>query len=291
LHFHYFIDAMKILFTGSSGPKVGATVAAHLAKFHDVVGIDLAAGMHTKHLVDIASIVDWSTYVERVDAIIHFAALHAPHRETHSRAQFFDTNVHATARLIDAAKLAGVKRFVMASSTSVYGRAMRSTERAVWVTEELMPIAEDIYDETKLAGEALCRDNFAPNFVTTALRFSRSFPEPLPLMAQYRLHRGVDARDVAAAFLLALGAPLTQFETFNISGDTPFLQTDCDALMHNAPSVLQQRAPDLVEGFSRRGWALPQSIDRVYVIDKAKAILGYEPQYGWNSVLNPDSIF
>lgn len=276
---------MKILFTGSSGPKVGATVAAHLAKFYDVVGIDLAPAQHTKYVEDIVNIADWSPYVEGVDAIIHFAALHAPHRDTHSRAQFFDTNVHATTRLIDAAKSAGVKRFVMASSTSVYGRAMRSTEHAVWVTEELTPIAEDIYDETKLAGEALCRDNFTADFVTTALRFSRAFPEPLPLMAQYRLHRGVDARDVADAFLRALDKPLSQFEAFNISGATPFLQSDCDALMQDATAVLQLRAPDLVAEFSRRGWALPQSIDRVYVVYKAATILGFQPRFGWQSVL------
>ncbi|NJR72225.1 MAG: NAD(P)-dependent oxidoreductase [Gammaproteobacteria bacterium] len=180
---------MNILFTGSSGPKVGATVAAHLATSHTVFGIDLAPAAHTKYIADICAITDFSPYVNGIDAIVHFAALHAPHRETHSRDAFYATNVDATARLIAAAKAAGVNRFVLASSTSVYGRAMRSTERAVWVTEALVPIAEDIYDETKLAAEALCRDAFATNFITTALRFSRSFPEPLPLMAQYRLHR------------------------------------------------------------------------------------------------------
>jgi UDP-glucose 4-epimerase len=276
---------MKILFTGSSGPKVGATVAAHLAATHEIIGIDLMPAPQTKHIADIAAVTNWSKYLEGVDAIIHFAALHAPHRETHSREDFYATNVDATSRLIEAAKACGVKRVVMASTTSVYGRAMRSKTKAVWVTEALTPIAEDIYDETKLAAEAICRNAFSTNFITTALRFSRSFPEPLPLMAQYRLHRGVDARDVAEAFSLALTTSLTQFEAVNISGDTPFVVGDCDQLMHDAPSVLQQRAPELVAEFRQRGWSVPQSIDRVYVIDKAKAILGFEPQYGWRSVL------
>ena len=278
---------MKILFTGSSGPKVGATVAAHLAITQDVMGVDLMSAPHTKYLADIVAVTDWAAYLEGVDAVIHFAALHAPHRETHSRGEFFDTNVHATERLIAAAKANGVKRFVMASSTSVYGRAMRSTEKAVWVTEALTPIAEDIYDETKLAGEALCRYAFTDDFVTVALRFSRSFPEPLSLMMQYRLHRGVDARDVAAAFSLALTAPLAQFEAFNISGATPFLIDDCDALMRDAPAVLHQRVPDLVDEFAHQGWALPPSIDRVYVIDKARDMLGYKPQYGWQTLRTP----
>jgi len=73
----------------------------------------------------------------------------------------------------------------------------------VWVTESLLAIAEDIYDETKLTAEAFCRDAFVPDFLITALRFSRSFLEPLPLMAQHRLHRYMDAREVVSAFSLA----------------------------------------------------------------------------------------
>jgi len=159
---------------------------------------------------------------------VHFAALHAPHRATHEQADFLRLNVDATASWVESAKRAGVKRFLLASTTSVYGRAMRSNARAVWVTQDLASIAEDTFDETKLAAEAICRDAFAPNFVTAALRFSRSFPEPLPLIALYRPYRGVDARDVAQAFALALVAPLKVFDAFNISGETRFLEADCD---------------------------------------------------------------
>jgi UDP-glucose 4-epimerase len=279
-------EPMNILFTGSSGPKVGAAVASHLAQTHTVVGIDLSPAPTTTQLADIAAITDWSPYLDGVEAVVHFAALHAPHRGTHSREEFLATNVEATARLLDAAKNAGVSRFVLASTTSVYGRAMRSTERAVWVTEDLVPIAEDIYDETKLAAEALLRAAFTPSFGTVALRFSRCFPEPLPLMALYRLYRGVDRRDVAAAFSLVLKQPFAPFQALNVSGDTPFFPTDCEALMRDAPTVLKQRAPALVAEFTRLGWALPQSIDRVYVNHRAKSMLGFQPQHGWESVLS-----
>jgi len=199
---------MKILLTGSSGPKVAATVAARLAGEHDVVGFDLHPAPTTTHVADITRITDWQPYLDGVDAVVRLAALHAPHRATHSPADFIRLNINATASLVESAQRAGAKRFLLASTTSVYGRAMRSNARAVWVTEDLSPIAEDIQDETKLAAESICRDAFAPNFVTAALRFSRSFPEPLPLMALSRLYRDVDARDVAQAFALALGAPL-----------------------------------------------------------------------------------
>ena len=276
---------MKILVSGSSGPKVAARVAAMLAHTHEVIGVDMAPSTTTSIVADITRINDWRSQLRDTDAVIHFAALHAPHRETHSAAQFRATNVDATRRLLDAARDAGVKRFLLASSTSVYGKAMRKQNAAAWVTEELQPEAEDIYDETKLAAEQFCRDAFSPTFITTALRFSRSFPEPLPLMALYRLYRGVDARDVAEAFGLSLTAQLARFEAFNISGETPFLKEDCEGLALAPADVLQRRAPELVAEFSRRHWPLPAGIDRVYVIEKAKAGLNYAPQFGFREVL------
>jgi UDP-glucose 4-epimerase len=281
---------MKILMTGTSG-KVGRVVAQHLAQSHTLLGIDAAAGAFTQIQRDIRD-VSWVPLLAGVDAVIHFAALHAPHRETHSEAEFIVTNVEATARLLEVAKACGVRRFILASTTSVYGRAMKGKPRATWVTETLTPESEDIYDETKLAAEALCAEAYAPDFVTMALRFSRCFPESMRDMALYRLYRGVDAQDVAQAFEKAIGcdpegspnaAPIGEFRgglwpgAFNISAPSPFLQQDCNALLTDAASVIRFRAPELAADFLRRGWELPKSIDRVYVIDKAKAQLGFAP--------------
>ena len=276
---------MKLLLTGSSAPKVAARVADILAQAHTVVGVNRTPAPTTSIIADITRIDDWRPHLLGVDAVVHFAALHAPHRQTHSVDEFRRTNVAATKSLLYASQDAGVKRFLLASSTSVYGKSMRGTNSAIWVTEALLPEAEDIYDETKLAAEQLCRDAFAPTFVTAALRFSRSFPEPLPLMALYRLYRGVDARDVAQAFRLALTAALKQFEAINISGETPFIERDCEQLFRNAPEVLRRRAPELADEYVRRQWPLPARIDRVYVIDKAKALLGYQPQFGFRELL------
>jgi nucleoside-diphosphate-sugar epimerase len=104
-------------------------------------------------------------------------------------------------------------------------------------------------------------------------------------MALYRLYRGVDARDVAQAFGQALTADCARFEAINISGPTPFLEEDCVRLRAEPEVVLRLREPDLVEEFSRRNWQLPTSIDRVYAIDKARALLGYAPHFGYREFL------
>lgn len=38
-------------------------------------------------------------------------------------------------------------------------------------------------------------------------------------------------------------------------------------------------------GFERRGWPLPQRIDRVYAIEKAGRVLGYQPRFGITELL------
>jgi UDP-glucose 4-epimerase len=280
---------VRVLFTGSSGPKSAVTVASVVASRHQVLGIDLQPGPHTTLVRDIVAIDDWQPLLEGVDAVVHFAALHAPHRESHHASAFNELNVETTKRMLDASQLAGVKRFVLASTTSVYGRAMRppsakGNQRAVWVTERVQPEPEDIYDQTKLQAEALCRSASGNGLSAVALRFSRCFPEPQPLQTIYRLYRGVDARDVGQAVLRALEYRVGGFDVFNISGETPFVEADCDALLSDAPSVILARVPALADAFAQRGWPLPQSIDRVYVTDKAKNLLGFAAQFGWESV-------
>ena len=91
---------MKLLLTGSSGPKVASTVATHLAQFHAVFGVDNALSPTTSLVADMALTKDCKAYLRDVDAVIHFAALHAPHRETHSVEDFRRTSVDATRYLL-----------------------------------------------------------------------------------------------------------------------------------------------------------------------------------------------
>ena len=58
--------------------------------------------------------------------------------------------------------------------------------------------------------------------------------------------------------------------------------TDADALM--SAYLDKQLAPGLVAAFEARGWPLPACIDRVYVSDKAKQLIGYAPHFGWRAV-------
>jgi UDP-glucose 4-epimerase len=276
----------RILVTGSSG-LVGEAVARRLVAEVEVLGLDLTTGPHTHVLGSVTDGALIDSVMEGVEAVVHTAALHAPHVHSRPAAEFHEVNVRGTELLVAAAVRHRVRRFVYTSTTSVYGTALASVREAVWVTEALPPGPRDIYDETKLAAEACCleaAERFGLGCVS--LRIGRCYPQPEELIALYRLYRGVDLRDVAEAHRLALQADLHRpGAVYNIAARTPFRREDVGELKRDAGAVIRRRCPLVAEGFRRRGWPLPLSIDRVYVIDRARQELGFEP------ACNAESLF
>lgn len=270
---------MRVLVTGASG-RIGGAIAARLALRHQVTGIDRRPGPLTVEVLDVCDTARLAPLLAGLDAIVHTASLHVPDLAACSVEQFHAVNVDATRRLLAAAGEAGVARFVYTSTTSLYGDAMLpSAGEAAWVTEELAPRPRDVYDETKLAAEDACREAASHGLACTSLRMSRCFPEEPRLVAVYRLYRGVDAEDVAQAHELALATGREGHEVYNISAPSPFTRADCRSLFEDAASVVLKRYPWADAEFQRRGWLLPRSIDRVYVVDKAIAGLGYRPEH------------
>jgi UDP-glucose 4-epimerase len=269
---------LRVLVTGSSG-RVGAAVARLLAREHAVVGLDRLPGPQTTLVGRIEDPDAVARAMQGVDAVVHTASLHAPHVGMVDDAEFIKVNVTGTLVLLDAAARQGVRRLVYTSTTSVYGQALVPRDRAVWVTEELEPLPRDIYDQTKLEAEALCRAAAATGALTcVVLRMSRCFPEPRHLMAAYRLYRGVDLEDVASAHAQAIVYNGPTFDVFNISARSPFAEADCTALLADAATLIHSRYPAIAAAFASRDWPLPASIDRVYVIDEALQRLGYAPR-------------
>jgi len=272
---------MRILITGSSG-QLGAEIARQLSSQHDIIGIDLVEGVWTHHLVNIVDREAVRNLMKGIDAVIHIASLHAPHLATESSQAFINVNLTGMLNLLEAATDEKIRRFVYTSTTSLYGFALIPDAQAVWVTEELIPQPRDMYDITKRGAEDLCQ-HFARAYglPSICLRTARFFPEAVPLMAFYRLYRGVDVRDVANAHVLAVTNQEILFDIFNISAQSPFEPSDLPALLHDAPSVLRSQVPEALPFFTQQGWAVPRSIDRVYVIERARHLLGYQPRYNF----------
>jgi len=275
-----------VLITGSSGQS-GKAIVKLLSSTYNIIGFDIIGGEFT---TQIGNLTDWATIKEitkGVSAIIHTASLHAPHIKTHPREDFVDTNIKGTLYLLEAAKLNDVRKLIYTSTTSLYGESLENPDKAVWVTEEIQTKARDIYDITKLTAEEICKDFFNPDKLQTiSLRVSRFWDEPLDKKLFYRMYRGVDVRDVAMAHKLAIDKNIDSFEIFNISAQSIFEISDIFELRKNLYSLLKKRYPKIIELFSKRGWRLPNYIDRVYVIDKARKQLDYNPVYNIDKMID-----
>ena len=275
---------MRIIVTGAAG-LIGSAIVERLRSQHEVVGVDVRSARPVSLVADCDDVAVWGPQIGAVDAIVHVAALHAPHVGHRPDAEFRRINVDVTARLLDHAHRVGARHFVLTSTTSVYGDALEFPDSAVWVDETLDPQPRDIYDVTKLAAERLVADAADASLGTTSLRMSRCFPEAAGMMAAYRLHRGIDRRDVAEAHALAVERDSGPPQTFVISATSPFQREDCNRLINNAPSVIEQRCPGLMSRMAGLGWNLPSSIGRVYDTSLAGRELGFRPRYGIDACL------
>ncbi|HEV7763002.1 MAG TPA: NAD(P)-dependent oxidoreductase [Acidimicrobiales bacterium] len=292
-----------VLVTGTSGLVGGAVARMLRGRGQTVLGVDVRPGPGTDVVGDLRRL-DLASVTERAApaAVVHLAALHAPHVGRQPDADFWSINVDATAALLAAAAAAGATRFVFASTTSVYGAAMRpgpDATAAAWVDETLTPEPEDVYDATKLAAEALVAAAHptggtghasSGGMVTLTLRIGRCFPESPPVLAAHRLHRGVDLRDVVQAHRLALDAARAAGDgplVANVAGPLVFRRDDRPALLTDAAAVIDRRVPGLRQAFVRRGWSLPATIDRVYDSSRARRALGYAPVHDAWATLAP----
>ncbi len=276
---------MKIAITGTSG-RIGRAIHFSLCQNNKITGVDRSVASVTTHLGDIEDNILLRKAFRGVDAVVHSAALHAPHVGIYNDDEFYRINVKGTENVVRAAVACGVRSMVFTSTTALYGFASRHPDHATWIDEQTKPDPKSIYHRSKLEAEQFLESEASRNLNVTTLRMSRCFPEPAPIMAMYRLHRGIDARDVAEAHRLALIESDENYRMFVVSGTTPFQKVDCVSLKQSAESVLLERCPAVCRTFESRGWSLPESIDRVYDSSKAQRVLSWTPKYGFGEVVN-----
>ncbi len=293
---------MRILVTGSSGHLGEALVRTLRNSQHDVVGLDIAPSPFTQAVGSVADRSFVRQCMQGVDAVLHTATLHKPHVATHTKQDFVDTNISGTLNLLEEAVAANVKSFVFTSTTSVYGDAMAppAGAPAVWITEDVVPVAKNIYGVTKIAAENMCqlfhRNHSLPCLI---LRTSRFFPEADDhadtreayadenIKANEYLYRRVALDDVVSAHLLAMErAAEIGFDRYIVSATTPFTRDDLAGLRINAPTIVKRYAPGFEEQYAKRGWKMFTDIDRVYVNERARLELGWQPRFDFAHILD-----
>lgn len=151
---------MKTLVTGGAGFIGSHIVDALLEGGHAVrVLDDLSSGLSENVaaaaefvLGDVADPAIATAAVEDIDVVFHEAALGSVARSLESPLATNRINVQGSLAILDAAKRAGVRRVVAASSSSVYGGVAPLPS-----TEGFPPAPKSPYAVTKVALEQYCR--------------------------------------------------------------------------------------------------------------------------------------
>ena len=276
---------MHIVVTGGSGKLGGAVVERLLASGHQVTNVDArpAPGSGARFLrvdlTDYGQVVEALTGIDdaydAVDAVVHLAAVPAP--GLIPNAATFANNVPSTFHVFQAAKLAGIRKVVWASSETVLGLPFDLPPAYVPV-DEAVAEPNSTYSLGKLVEETMaaqfCR--WDPELSMVGLRFSNvmlvedyaDFAAYTADQRRFNLWSYIDARDAAQAVELALAYEPHGVEVFVIASP--------DVVPHvPVAQLLADRFGEVRHTRELGEFESPLSID------KARALLGYDPQHSW----------
>lgn len=281
----------KVVVTGGSG-KLGRAVLRDLvAHGYQVLNIDsvIAPGLPCPSVK--VDLTDYGQVAEAIlggvderhgpfDAVVHLAAIPAPGLAPN--AATFKNNVPSTYNVFLAARQAGIKTVVFASSETVLGLPFDNPPPYAPVDEEYFPRPESAYSLGKLLDETMAAQfaRWDPDLRIVGLRFSNvMYPEDYaafpgfdadPKARKWNLWGYIDARDGAQAVRRSIEAEFKGFEAFIIANADTVMSRD-------NKSLLAEVFPDVTHkgSFGTNSTLLS--------IEKAKRMLGYWPQYSWRN--------
>lgn len=299
----------KYLITGGAG-FIGSNIARELVKRkHRVVVLDNLFSGRLSNLADIQDKIEFingdirnfatvKKAVAGADFVLHQAALRGVYQSVKDPRAVNEVNIGGTLNLLVAARDAKVKRFIFASSSSVYG--LIGNKKNV---ETLVPKPESPYALTKLAGEEYCRLFYKIfGLQTIALRYfnvfgpfqnpNDNYAAVIPIFTDNALNGrpseihgdGKQSRDftyvanVVQANIKAAAAPKAIFgETYNIAAGE---NTSINELYGQIQKSLKKNIQPIYK--PQRPGDTPRSFA---VIAKANKYLNYDPNVNFETGL------
>lgn len=276
----------RVVVTGGSG-KAGRAVVADLVEHGFIVlNVDIGASLHPDDPTRVADLTDLSQTIESLrgaDAVVHLAAIPAPNIVPEG--ETFRINIMSTYNVFSAAEILGLERVVWASSETLIGIPFeREQPRYAPIDEDHPRLPEFHYALSKLAGEVIAEQfNRWSGIPYIGLRISNimeeweyadrfpSFWDDATIRA-WNLWGYVDARDVAQAARLALTSDIGGAETFLVAAaDTCMTRDSADLMAEVYPDVPMRDV---------------SGTETLLSIDKARTMLGYEPQHSWRDYVS-----
>lgn len=222
----------RVLLTGSAG-GIGTVLRRHLGARYRFRCLDRVptVGEPDAIVADIRDFEAMKQATEGMDAVVHLAAV--PGEAPFER--LLPNNLEAVYYVYEAARLAGVRRFVFASTNNVswYWEAERGPAQ---IHPNWPPRPAGLYACTKVFGEALGRfysDRYGLSVV--CLRIGSFYKNDSPAGRPPRyLTTWVSHRDLAQIVRLSLDTPDLRYEVFYAVSNND----DCPFDMGNARKIL-----------------------------------------------------
>ena len=297
---------MSVLVTGSAGFIGSTLVDALLARGEEVVGLDVFDDFYDRTIkeANLEPARDHARFHEaridirdreglralpEVDAIVHLAA-RAGVRPSIARPELYTSvNVDGTVALLELAKERGIRSFVFASSSSVYG----NNEKVPFAETDPVDHPISPYAATKKAAELLCHAyRHLDGMAVMVLRlFTVYGPRQRPDLAIHKFAR-----------LLAEGRPLPIYGDGSSARDYTYVDDALAGILaaldyvrahprtYEIVNIGESRIVPLTEmvavlgeemGIEPRIERLPAQagdVDRTFAdITKARRLLGYDP--------------
>ncbi len=282
---------MRIVVTGGSGKLGRAVVSELLDHDHEVWNVDLApprdpvrpGSRFTRvDLTDFGQVYELFHGIdegwEAVDGLVHLAAIPGPAQVPN--ATLFANNIVGSHNVFSAARHAGIRNIVWASSETVLGLPFDTPPPYAPLDEDYPVRPETAYSLAKALDEEMARQfcRWDPGLKMIGLRFSNvmepadypRFPsfDADPLLRKWNLWGYIDARDGAQAARLAIESDLVGMEVFIVA--------NADTVMsRSSASLLAEVFPEVPIRTELR------EHETLLSIDKARRILGYEPRHSW----------
>ena len=235
---------MRVLVTGHAGYLGSVMTPDLVAAGHEVTGLDTgyfadrvlgaAPTLESEFIVDLRDV--GPQHLDGFDAVIHLAALSNDPLGALAPEITYDINHRASTALAEAARAAGVRRFLYASTCSVYGTS--GGDGLVDESAELAPITPYAVSKVRVEDDLhqLADEQFSPTYLrnATAFGFSPRLRADIVLnnLVGWAMLTGVvkvmsdgtpwrplvHARDISAAFLAVLeaDAEAVHDEAFNV---------------------------------------------------------------------------
>lgn len=223
---------------------------------------------------------------EQPDAIVHLAARAGVRPSLEQPLLYERANVHGTMVLLEACRRLGIRKFVFASSSSIYGIA----NRVPFSEDDHLNLPISPYAATKLAGEKICY-TYAHlyDLKVVCLRFFTVYgPRQRPDLAIRKFIESIEAGRPIQVFGDGTSGRDYTFVDDTVSGIIAALHHDCRFdvfnLGNSRPISLNEMIAAIEEAVGRQAIrvACPEQPGDVPItfadIDKAQRMLGYAPQ-------------